>query len=281
MKRRSPSLTVFLAAICIGLGHMYNGRLIRGIAILGVAQIIITIGIFGALEFFTGAILFILTALGIWLFNIYDSWRLSKTAQEFELKKYNRWYFYLLYIIINSLITDVNQVLIGPGYKPYKIPTGTMIPTIAMGDHVMVDQRIYGTEEIQRGDVVVFPYPEKPETTFIKRVIGLGGETIEIKNDVVLINHSPIEEPYALFDSELAKTISIRSRLRNMGPILIPENKLFVMGDNRYNSNDSRLWGFLDANTVTGKALYIYWSHDPLSGYFGGYQLERIGLDIK
>ena len=152
------------------------------------------------------------------------------------------------------------------GIETYSIPSGGLLPTIHIGDHIFT-KRVWSTESIVRGDIVVFPYPIDPEITFIKRAIGLPGETLEISKDHVFINGEVLEEPYAYFEpkerlSRQAKGLSNVPPVSRYGPIVIPEDKLFVMGDNRYNSADSRYWGFVDLNSVQGKAWLIYWSND-------------------
>jgi signal peptidase I len=167
--------------------------------------------------------------------------------------------------------------------QAFKIPTGSMEPNLLVGDHLLVNKFVFapatsGIErmilpmrEIRRGDVVVFKFPEEPERDFIKRVIGLPGDTIEVRNRQVQINGSPIEEPYAHYlfpvgDDE-AGGFDVRARY---GPVTVPADHYFMMGDNRDNSQDSRYWGFLPAHYVKGRALMIYWSFEPLGGAEAG-----------
>ncbi len=167
--------------------------------------------------------------------------------------------------------------------QAFKIPTGSMEPNLLVGDHLLVNKFVFapatsGIErmilpmrEIRRGDVVVFKFPEEPERDFIKRVIGRPGDTIEVRNRQVLINGSPIEEPYAHYlfpvgDDE-AGGFDVRARY---GPVTVPADHYFMMGDNRDNSQDSRYWGFLPAHYVKGRALMIYWSFEPQGGAEAG-----------
>lgn len=141
--------------------------------------------------------------------------------------------------------------------QAFKIPSGSMLPTLQIGDHILVNKFIYHFEPIHRGDVIVFKYPQDESRDFIKRVIGLPGETLEIRGRQVLTNGVPLKEPYAVYaDGSLARVLE-RERL---GPILIPPGKLFMMGDNRDHSLDSRVWGFLDIHKVKGKAFIVYFS---------------------
>jgi signal peptidase I len=161
--------------------------------------------------------------------------------------------------------------------QAFKIPTGSMENNLLIGDHLLVNKFIFGptplaigravlpVRPIRRGDIVVFKYPDEPERDFIKRVIGLPGETIELKNKKVHVNGQPLDEPYVHFitapsnDYQEVTSFDVRERF---GPVTVPADHYFVMGDNRDNSQDSRYWGFLPRGHVKGKALLIYWSYE-------------------
>ena len=160
--------------------------------------------------------------------------------------------------------------------QAFKIPTGSMENNLLIGDHLLVNKFVFGStrsevekklpvREPRRGDIVVFKYPDEPERDFIKRVIGLPGDTIELKNKKVHINGQPLEEPYVHFltppSTEYQEVTSSDLRER-FGPVTVPPDQYFVMGDNRDNSQDSRYWGFLPRELVKGKALVIYWSYE-------------------
>ena len=136
-------------------------------------------------------------------------------------------------------------------------------------------------DPIQRGDVVVFKYPEEPERDFIKRVIGLPGETLELRQKVVYINGKPLNEPYVHFlipptpEGQEVASYDVRERY---GPVTVPADHYFVMGDNRDNSQDSRYWGFLPRDYVKGKALMVYWSYE---GDREEYQEEGFGAEMR
>jgi signal peptidase I len=163
--------------------------------------------------------------------------------------------------------------------QAFKIPTGSMEPNLLVGDHLLVNKFVFAPaagsfermilpmREIRRGDIVVFKFPEEPERDFIKRVIGLPGDTVELRSRQVLINGTPIDEPYAHYlfsvSDDQSESHDVRSRY---GPVTVPENRYFMMGDNRDNSQDSRYWGFLPADYVKGRALLIYWSFEPPVG---------------
>ena len=161
--------------------------------------------------------------------------------------------------------------------QAFKIPTGSMENNLLIGDHLLVNKFVFGptplaigrkmlpVRPIRRGDIVVFKYPDEPDRDFIKRVIGLPGETIELKNKKVHVNGTPLDEPYVHFltppsnDYQEVTSYDLRERF---GPVTVPPDRYFVMGDNRDNSQDSRYWGFLPRDYVKGKALVIYWSYE-------------------
>jgi signal peptidase I len=164
--------------------------------------------------------------------------------------------------------------------QAFKIPTGSMEPNLLVGDHLLVNKFIFAptasTAErvllpmrpLQRGDIAVFKFPEEPERDFIKRVIGLPGDTIELKQRQVFINGAKVEEPYAHYlfpqgEGDESTVFDVRERY---GPVTVPADHYFMMGDNRDNSQDSRYWGFLPAHYVKGRALMIYWSFDAPAG---------------
>jgi signal peptidase I len=173
--------------------------------------------------------------------------------------------------------------------QAFKIPTGSMEPNLLIGDHLLVNKLVFGPyvsgaertllpmKEIGRRDVIVFKYPEDPERDFIKRVIGLPGEQIEVRAKRVYVNGRLLDEPYAYYleepppvpqeldpgDDRQAMNGDPRE---NYGPVTVPPKHYFVMGDNRDNSQDSRYWGFLPRDYVKGRALVIYWSYEAEAG---------------
>ena len=157
--------------------------------------------------------------------------------------------------------------------QAFKIPSGSMLPTLQIGDHILVNKFIYGVRlpfsgapiipvsTPRRGDVVVFEYPVDPTKDFIKRVVGLAGDVVQIRGKHVYVNSQRWADPHAYFADGPAPGHGDGPR-DNFGPITVPPGHLFVMGDNRDRSYDSRFWGFVDVNEVRGKAFLIYWSWD-------------------
>jgi signal peptidase I len=179
--------------------------------------------------------------------------------------------------------------------QAFKIPTGSMENNLLIGDHLLVNKFVFGPTAtrlerailpmgtIRRGDVIVFKYPEEPDRDYIKRVIGLPGETLELKAKKIYINGKSLDEPYVHFleppstETDIHEVTSIDVRER-YGPVTVPPNQYFVMGDNRDNSQDSRYWGFLQRDYVKGKALLIYWSYESERE---DYETEGAGATLR
>ena len=179
--------------------------------------------------------------------------------------------------------------------QAFKIPTGSMENNLLIGDHLLVNKFVLGPAPsaieravlpmgtIRRGDVLVFKYPEQPDRDFIKRVIGLPGESLEVREKKVWINGTALDEPYAHYlspaseGSALHEVTSYDVRER-YGPVIVPAGHYFMMGDNRDNSQDSRYWGFLPRENIKGKALLIYWSYEAEREE---YQEEGAGAAVR
>jgi signal peptidase I len=179
--------------------------------------------------------------------------------------------------------------------QAFKIPTGSMENNLLIGDHLLVNKFVFAPtlssweskllpiDPIRRGDILVFKYPEDPDRDFIKRTIGLPGETVELKNKKVYINGKPLEESYVRFllppseskpgDADFT-SFDVRE---NYGPVTVPPDHYFMMGDNRDNSQDSRYWGFMPRDYVKGKALFVYFSFgEEEPGLFGNIRWTRM-----
>jgi len=171
--------------------------------------------------------------------------------------------------------------------QAFKIPSGSMKETLQIGDHILVNKFIFGVKipftqktvipvkDPKHGDIIVFKFPEDPKKDFIKRVIAVGNDTVEVRNKKVYVNNKETgEEPYAVHTDP-----HTGSQPRdNFGPVKVPQNSLFVMGDNRDHSYDSRFWGFVDLQAVKGKAFIIYWSWDKDNF---GVRWNRLGQLLK
>lgn len=157
--------------------------------------------------------------------------------------------------------------------QAFKIPSGSMKPTLLIGDHLLVNKFAYGIkipfirktlisiDDPQRGDIVVFIYPVDRSKDFIKRVVGVAGDTIEIRDKKIYLNGVPYNDGHGVYTDRILFPASVQPR-DNFGPVTVPAGQIFVMGDNRDQSYDSRFWGFVDLKDTLGKAFIIYWSWD-------------------
>jgi len=173
--------------------------------------------------------------------------------------------------------------------QAFKIPSGSMKQTLQIGDHILVNKFIYGVKipylrknilpikKPRRGDIIVFKYPVDPDKDFIKRVIGIPGDEIEIRDKRLYVNQQQVNHDYGVYTDSRILSAHVRPR-DNFGPITVPQQSLFVMGDNRDESFDSRFWGFVDYKALNGKAFIIYWSWDKEN--FGA-RWGRLGRLLK
>lgn len=190
-----------------------------------------------------------------------------------------------------ALVTALILALIIRAYvvQAFKIPSGSMEPTLLVGDHILVNKFIYGTripltekrtlifKKPHRGDIIVFKYPEDPERDFVKRVIAVEGDVIESMDKRIYINGELFEEPFVRHSDPNIKRNRNQPR-DNFGPIVVPKNKYFVMGDNRDHSYDSRYWGFVDINSIKGKSFILYWSWNKQKSWP---RFKRIGRVVR
>lgn len=177
--------------------------------------------------------------------------------------------------------------------QAFKIPSGSMLNTLQIGDHILVNKFIYGVKlpflqttiipvsEPKRGDIAVFKFPVDPDKDFIKRVVAVEGDTVEIVDKKVYVNEQLQQNDYAIhLDPHIQR---IERNRDNFGPVTVPENFIFVMGDNRDYSFDSRFWGFVDLENVKGKAFIIYWSWNKDNGesLIDYVRWNRIGMILE
>jgi len=177
---------------------------------------------------------------------------------------------YLEPIVVAILIALFIRTFI---VQAFKIPSSSMEPTLQVGDHILVNKFIFGIKipftdmklmefkKPQRGDVIVFIYPKDRSKDFIKRVIGTEGEKIEIIRKKIYVNDKSIDDPWGYYD-EKSELMRYLQPIEKFGPVVVPKDSLFVLGDNRDNSQDSRFWGFVNIHAVRGNAFIIYFSWD-------------------
>src|SRR5215469_18976621 len=187
-------------------------------------------------------------------------------------------------LLLVLLIVFFLKIFVG---EASMVPTSSMEGTILVGDHLFMSKLLYGPEipllhwrlpmlkTIHRGEIVVFRYPKDTSQTYLKRVAAVGGDLVEIRNGTLFVNGDPVHESYVVHHNPA------HSRHEDLGPLVVPAGELFVMGDNRDNSSDSRDWGFVPVSNVIGEPLFVYWSYDaPSSSWLDesfGHQMEFYG----
>lgn len=171
--------------------------------------------------------------------------------------------------------------------QAFKIPSGSMLPTLQIGDHLLVSKFIYGIKmpftgstlipisDPKPNDIVVFQYPKNPDLDYIKRVIAVAGDIVEIRDKKIMINGKPFDDQHGVFLDSMIHPAALDPR-DNFGPVTVPADKIFTMGDNRDNSYDGRFWGFVDLKAIRGKAWIIYWSWDVQVPFFSVDRLRSI-----
>ena len=169
--------------------------------------------------------------------------------------------------------------------QAFKIPSESMLQTLLVGDHLLASKFSYGVKvpftnyyvykgsDPQRGEIIIFEYPNDPSVDYIKRIVGVPGDIIEVRNKQLYRNGEAVKEGYIRF-TQPDRIEPVRD---NFGPVTVPDGKYFVMGDNRDNSMDSRFWGFVDRSAIRAKAWRIYWSW----GGLGDIRWDRIGKAVQ
>ena len=210
---------------------------------------------------------------------------------------------FLLFLVIRSSVIEA-----------FKIPTSSMEGTLLVGDFLLVNKAVYGPRlpgtdvalpafvEPERGDVIVFHPPHEPEKNYVKRLVGVAGDTLEMDGKKLYLNGAPMYEPYAQYvdgrgdavhpDMEWQSNHLIASERRayqptrdNWGPIVVPEDRYFVLGDNRDNSEDSRYWGFVSRSEIRGRPWFVYYSYEPsierAVSWLSSVRWSRLGTVIR
>ena len=253
---RSGATAAFLAFLCPGLGHYYAGlprRAVRVVLIQLAAYlpVVLVVGYGIGLSAITLALVLVL-ALVVFIAVIADAFKRAAenplTATRPKVSRLLLWFF-----VITAAWALADQGVKGRR-QAFRSPSSSMEPTLLVGDYLLMEKGITP----RRGDVLVFRYPNNPTVDYIKRCVGVPGDTLLFRDRVLRRNGEPIEEPYAQYGD----IRSSRPALDRFGPLVVPEGQLFMLGDNRDFSSDSRVWGFLDMELVHGRASHIYWSWD-------------------
>ena len=275
---RRPALAVIANLLLPPLGHLYVGAARRGLLIWvasrAVASAVPLLLLFlapGRASILGMTVILVAATLVLPI----DAFVLARRAKfSYRLRPYNRWYAYLAVAVLVGVTGEMLRQALRMQVQGFRIPSSAMTPTLLEGDFFYIDKTVYRRQKPHRGDIVVFPFPQDPTKDFVKRVIGLPDEVIEIRNKEVLVDGAVLNEPYAVYSDPAIRPAGYDPR-DNFGPYKIRPRELFVMGDNRDDSNDSRYWGALSTGSIKGRALVIYWSWD---GARAAVRWNRIGM---
>ena len=248
-------LLMVLSILTVGLGQFYSTRYNRAMLFYGAFLLIWILCVSAPVTYsFAGFVAYISVVGCFSAFHLSDAWRTAKRAGAVPLRRYNRKSVYTLVVAVNFIVVVyLLPEFLPPPVKAYRIPTSAMEPALLVGDFIVADRQRLDRSALNRGDVVVFMHPTEGKD-FIKRVIGLPGETVEMRGEQVLINGEVLGDPWG--------TYSVFASSGGFGPVVVPPRAYFMLGDNRNNSWDSRAWGCVRSEFIRAKALYIYWARD-------------------
>ncbi|MBN1815830.1 MAG: signal peptidase I [Sedimentisphaerales bacterium] len=295
-RRRHPWLAVLLSLLLPGLGQVYCGKIINGITIMFIVAWFPFAWMMATLKtqevtmsmtlFFLGIALLAMVVAAI------DAYRQARRIRpEYRLKDYNHWAVYAILILINTGASfGYAGFLRDRIIQAFSVPTHSMYPTIHSGDRILAGKQAYLRADPQRGDIVLFPNPQERKQAYVKRVVALAGDTVEIRNDRLAINGEPLALEPVSSDTAALPHIAVSGQIfwenngtarykiflgepkeeksrtsANFGPIVVPPYHCFVMGDNRNFSSDSRHFGPIAVASIRGKFTYCYFPADDWS----------------
>lgn len=268
VKRKNPIIAICLSFLLPGLGHLYAKSFVRGIILFALVFIWgswMLAYVWRPESQISSTIIMLYIGLVLVLFAVHaDAYAVaSRFNRKNNINILGSWKSKFLLIIAIIIVLPVTSLLRTFYMRTYvvqafKIPSASMRPALIKGDRLLSDKKIYKTSSPQRGDVIIFDFPKNPKRTFVMRLIGLPGESLEIRHGDIYVDGTLVEQPNV-------KNIYYYNR----GPYgkewqvtTIPENHYFVLGDNSASSHDSRFWGFVPRENIIGKAFKIYWPMD-------------------
>jgi signal peptidase I len=284
--KRSPFWAGLLSVAATGLGHIYCGRIGKGLVLFFIsfafAPVIAASITTGSSNFaLSAAIGSVLILISVFFYAVIDAVLTArKTPEGYGLKEYNRWYIYLMFIVVSlTYPTNLANTLKDHVIQAYKIPSASMVPNVLKHDYVLLNKAVYRKKSPEVGDVVIFVNPNRRFEMYMKRIVAMPGDTVEVKGRVVLINGNPLSYSPADPDSiapirnQAAGTVTIETNREARYAVMftdgpekpadfpkttVPNGTCFLLGDNRDNSHDSRFFGPVSLADVLGRVDYIY-----------------------
>ena len=277
MKKRNWAIAGFSSLVIPGFGQLYNTQSTKALVFLFVALLLLTTLFCTPLAlYFETFLLVVISILGFRIYVVIDAIFVAIRSKSLQLCWYNRWYGYLGFAIIAHLLFFGARPVVEEFRRVelYRIPTQGMKPTLVSGDFIAVDRWSYKgpfskpTRSIRRGDVVTYKPPESPSAVYVSRCVAVGGDTVEVRDGVLFVNGSRAAPSSRIDEGPRRKASGDRlpgeenmaEQIKDLGPLPIPSDSLYIVGDNRDSSYDSRFFGPVSTNAVIGQVRYIYFS---------------------
>ncbi len=270
IKQRRPWQAALLSLFTSGLGQVYNGQWKKGL-VLFCLELAAGYAFADSLTSFNTLVTSIIVLLALNLIFAAEAYLTARDLVEYRLTKFNRWWVYSLLFAIGLSANLLIESSVRDRFQTFKIPSGSMLPTLQIGDRLVADI-LDNTSSIERGRVVIFRSREDEDLYFVKRIVGLPGDTFSIVSKAVMINGKPLVEPYAYHSKDDEKPVR-----DNLYQFILGPDEYFVMGDNREESYDSRWVGPIKRAAIFAQAKYIYF---PGGGSDGG-RWSRFGEDVR
>ena len=289
IRPRKPWIAALLSLPCPGLGHLYAGDLWGMLFSLLLVYLAFTIPVPFALSLsspITVWLIWLGPLLVICIVPVYAWLSARRAPKSYQLKPYNRWYVYLgCWVGWSILAQFVIQTVRDEVLEAFRIPSGSMEPSVLVGDFIYVDKRPVARGSVENGTIIVFRSIEEEGMQVIKRVVGLPGDTVAMVEGRLQRNGIPINEPYinpsqGRSEDDLQRekmrgwqsahltgdrNAEYRPDLSDWGPLLVPPHSYLALGDNRDHAYDSRYWGFVPEANIVGQPSVVYWSYDKES----------------
>jgi signal peptidase I len=278
---REPWLAAVLSLFAPGLGQVYSGHLVRGLVLFLLSLLFVPLVVLAALpEPATPVLVGLLAAvaglLGLYVYAVVNAWQAARCRRtNYEPREYNRPGLYVLFILVGGAYALGAPWYVRHVFEAFYIPTGSMVPTVLVGDHILVNKLAYQHRLPQRGDVITFRVPGKPGQNWIKRVIGLPGDTVEVRDGQVTVNGKKLErdrvpaevlpappEGEVFEESNAGRRYRIligKEKSPDQAKTTVPEGTCFVLGDHRDLSEDSRTFGPVPLGAILGPVQYVYY----------------------
>jgi signal peptidase I len=295
MKKRKPWLAALLSFLCPGLGQLYNGNIRLALTALPVGAVLTLVSslyLFDSLNK-----LLVALALGFVFDTIYSvqAYREAKLRGAIQPGRYQSWWAYALFAVVLYGLPDGYGLFLPERFLSFQIPSESMVPNLLIGDRLVADGWAYWKKEPTRGDVIVFKFPRDESIVYVKRLVGLPGDKVELREGVLFINDREITQAKlgpgekkdgyemvkyeeTLGDKRHVLQRAAFSAFPNFGPSTVPPGEYFMMGDNRDRSSDSRAWGFVRRDQLLGRMNFVYFSWDSAASWL---RTDRFGLKVN